>query len=96
MKNEKTTVVRVIGEESWMTSPTCPLESSFMVLEDVHTGEQYLYSGEAFRKDHRECEKSIGFRLDISTRMFPISFRFTRPLARKRRIGYVKIHNEWR
>lgn len=94
--NYETTVVRVIGNDSRTTSAMCPLESFFWVLEDVHTGEQYLYSGEAFEKDHRECQKQVGFRFNISTRTFPVSFRFTKPLGKYRRIGYVKIHNEWR
>lgn len=94
--NFETTVVRVVGYDSIMTSATCPLESHFTVLEDLHTGEKYLYSGEVFEKDHRECQNQIGFRLPISTRTFPVSFRFTKPLSRYRRIGFVKIHNEWR
>lgn len=96
-------VVKVMGFEDHQTSATCPFEHEFTRLVNVNDSrEQYLYSGEVFKEWHRDNDKALGFRTNITQYTFPISFRKTSETRtrmdglRMTRIGYVKIHNDWR
>lgn len=92
MRTEAT--VKVTGIYSLPTSGTCPFETEFTELQDINTGKKYLYSGKVFTNFYAECRKTMGvIPVDM---IFPIDFRITKQGARYDKIGWVKIHWEWR
>ena len=86
--------VKVTGIYSLPTSANCPFETEFTELQDINTGRKYLYSGKVFTNFYSDCRKAMG--VIPADMTFPIDFKITKKGTRYDKIGWVKIHWEWR